>query len=69
MVLASHRLQRFAIITTGPYSICRNPLYFFILGFLNRVHDETFTLGLALTFLDGLSVLNHEEDVLRRAST
>lgn len=58
------------LITAGPYSISRNPLYFFsMLGFAGiGFATETFTLGIALTllFLAGYpAVIRREEAFLR----
>jgi protein-S-isoprenylcysteine O-methyltransferase Ste14 len=59
------------LITAGPYSISRNPLYFFsLLGFAGiGFATETFTLGgvmIAATLLTYPSVMRREEESLQR---
>lgn len=58
------------LITTGPYSMCRNPLYFFsLLGFAGiGFATETVTLGLVLGLAIPLGyppVIRREERILR----
>lgn len=54
------------LITSGPYSICRNPLYFFsFLGFVGvGLVTETLTLGIAMAvaFLFGYRVVIAREE-------
>ncbi len=71
MVLSLHkRHKNLQIISTGPYSLCRNPLYFFSwIGFAGiGFATETFTLGIVLSvlFLIGyVPVINSEEAFLQ----
>lgn len=58
------------LIATGPYSLCRNPLYFFsLLGFAGiGFATETVTLAVALTavvFAGYPAVIRREEELLR----
>ena len=57
------------LITSGPYSVSRNPLYFFsFLGFAGiRLATETLSFAIALVAAFGLIypyVIRHEEDYL-----
>lgn len=58
------------LITTGPYSVSRNPLYFFsLLGFAGiGFATETVTLGIAVPLIAAIgypAVIKREEDELR----
>jgi len=67
--ISGHKLKR--LITTGPYSLCRNPLYFFsmLLGIGFGFCTETFTMPVlvtvVLTFLYYFQIRNEERRLQR----